>query len=142
MLESYFRIENWFCPGKKKKRVYIYGTLVLIRFVCRSLKWNRLKCWNISTADIEVKFWKHWAMGQELCLQTFLNHGGFLRYIYLPKLKNIQLFHPSTSLLHTWTFIYADLKSEKHFLNGGGEGRKTAIFSLFWNSEVEWQLNE
>lgn len=98
MLESYFRIENWFCPDKKKKRVYIYGTLVLIKFVCRSLKWNRLKCWNISTADIEVKFWKHWAMGQEFCVQTFLNHGGFLRYIYLPKLKNIQLFHLSTSL--------------------------------------------
>lgn len=47
-----------------------------------------------------------------------------------------------STLLHTWTFIYADLKSEKHFLKGGGEGRKTAIFSLFWNSEVEWQLNE
>lgn len=81
-------------------------------------------------------------MGQESCVQTFLNHGGFLRYIYLPKLKNIQLFYLSSSLLHTWTFIYADLKSEKHFLKGGGEGRKTAIFSLFWNSEVEWQLNE
>lgn len=99
MLESYFRIENWFCPDKKKEKgIYIYGTLVLIKFVCRSLKWNRLKCWNISTADIEVKFWKHWAMGQEFCVQTYLNHGWFLRYIYLPKLKNIQLFHLSTSL--------------------------------------------
>lgn len=63
MLEFYFRIENWFCLDKKKKRVYIYGILVLIKFVCKSLKWNRLKCWNISIVDIEVKFWKYWVMG-------------------------------------------------------------------------------
>lgn len=88
-------------------------------------------------------------MGQEFCVQTFqfsfLNHGSFgcfLRYIYLPTLKNIQLFHLSTSLLHTLTFIYADLKSVKDFLKGGGEHRRTAIFSLFWNNQVEWQLNE